>query len=68
VGWVLAGIVTFILLGVHTMTDARRQAENYYIGNPAQKTVYTVATGLACVGVIITAVEIALWISKTVGA
>lgn len=67
-GWVLAGIVTFILLGLHTGKDTKRQAESFYIGTPAQKTLYRVSAGLACVAVIITAVEIALWISKTVGA
>ena len=68
IGWVLAGIVTFILLGLHTAKDTRRQAENFYVGTPSQKTVYRAAAVLACVGIIITAVEIALWISKTVGA
>ncbi|WP_297005328.1 hypothetical protein [uncultured Corynebacterium sp.] len=68
VGWVLAGILTFILLGLHTAKDTKRQAESFYVGTPAQKTLYRVSAGLACVGVIVTAVEIALWISKTVGA
>ncbi|MGO1276222.1 MAG: hypothetical protein ACTMIG_09730 [Corynebacterium variabile] len=68
IGWVLAGIVTFILLGLHTAKDTRRRAESFYVGTQSQRTLYLVSAGLACLGVIITAVEIALWISKTVGA
>ncbi|WP_417288077.1 hypothetical protein [Corynebacterium variabile] len=68
IGWVLAGIVTFILLGLHTAKDTKRRAESFYVGNQSQQMLYRVSAGLACVGVIITAVEIALWISKTVGA
>ncbi|MGO1948326.1 MAG: hypothetical protein ACTH1D_01755 [Mycobacteriaceae bacterium] len=68
IGWALAGIVTFILLGIHTAKDTKRQAESFYVGTPSQKTVYRAAVVFACIGVIITAGEIALWISKTVGA
>ncbi|MDN5583180.1 MAG: hypothetical protein ACTH2Y_04160 [Corynebacterium sp.] len=67
-GWALAGIVTFILLGVHTAKDTRRRAENFYVETSSQAVLYKVAIGVACVGVIATAIEIALWISKTVGA
>lgn len=68
IGWALAGIVTFILLGLHTAKDTKRRAESFYVGTQSQQTLYRVSAGLACLGVIITAVEIALWISKTVGA
>lgn len=67
-GWVLAGLATVILLGLHSGEDNRRRAENLYIGTPRQTTVFRTAGITAVIGVLITAVEIALWISKTVGA
>ncbi|MDO5668768.1 MAG: hypothetical protein Q4G50_02065 [Corynebacterium sp.] len=66
-GWVLAGIVTFILAGLHISADTKRQAESLYISNPTQAMLYFAALGLGVVGVLITAVEIALWFGKAFG-
>ena len=66
-GWALSGVVTFILLGLHISADTRRQAASFYISNPTQTLLYRTALGLGVVGVIITAVEIALWFGKAFG-
>lgn len=66
-GWVLAGIITFILAGLHISADTKRQAESLYISNPTQTLLYRAALGLGVIGVIITAVEIALWFGKAFG-
>ncbi|QXA54180.1 hypothetical protein I6L56_09970 [Corynebacterium freneyi] len=63
-GWALAGIVTFILLGVHLTEDTKRQASGPYIGNAGQIALYRAAAGIGLVAVIVTAIEIALWASK----
>lgn len=63
-GWALAGIVTFVLLGVHLMEDTKRQAAGPYIGNAGQIALYRAAAGIGLVAVIVTAIEIALWASK----
>lgn len=67
-GWVLAGIVTFFVLGVYMRKDTERRAESFYVADPAQSRIRQMALATALVGVLVTAVEIALWISKTVGA
>lgn len=67
-GWVCAGIATFILLGLHVMADTKRQTSGLYISNPTQKLLQYAAMGLGVIGVIITAVEIALWFGKAFGA
>lgn len=67
-GWALSGLVTFVLLGIYTAKDTQRRAESFYVEDGGQTTLYRVAGGIAIVGVVITAIEIALWISKTVGA
>lgn len=66
-GWALAGIVTFVLLGVHLTEDTRRQAAGPYIGNSMQSALYRVAAGVGLVAVVVTAIEIALWASKLGG-
>lgn len=66
-GWALAGIVTFILLGLHLLEDTRRQASGPYIGTASQTTLYRAAAGVGLLAVVATAIEIALWASK-VGA
>lgn len=63
-GWALAGIVTFVLLGMHLMEDTRRQAAGPYIGSTGQVALYRAAAGIGLVAVIVTAIEIALWASK----
>src|SRR5699024_7321292 len=66
-GWVAAGIITFILLGLHIQADTRRQAAGFYISNPTQTLLYRAALGVGVIGVLITAVEIALWFGKAYG-
>lgn len=64
-GWALAGIVTFVLLGAHLVADTRRQAEGPYISTWAQTVLYRVAAVVGILAVVATAIEIALWASKT---
>lgn len=66
-GWALAGIITFILLGLHVSADTKRQTASLYISNSTQTLLYRVALGLGVIGVLITAVEIALWFGKAFG-
>lgn len=66
-GWFTAGIVTFILLGLHIQADTRRQAAGLYVSNPTQTLLYRAALGVGAVGVLINAVEIALWFGKAYG-
>lgn len=68
IGWAFAGIVTFIALGLYTGQDTKRRAESFYVADGSQAVRYRVTAGVAVVGVLVTAVEIALWISKTMGA
>lgn len=63
-GWVGSGIFAFVLLGVYLNQDNKLRAEKPYIGNAKQVLLYRATIALAFLGVIITAVEIALWISK----
>ncbi len=66
-GWVLGGIVSFILLGLHFGANNRRQAESYYIENTTQTLLARATLFFGSVAVIATAAEIALWLSKTIG-
>lgn len=67
IGWFLAGIAGFILLGLHIGADNRRKAAGLYIENPTQTLLVRATLALGSIAVIITAVEIALWLSKTIG-
>lgn len=67
-GWIFAGIVTFIVLGLYTGQDTKRRAESFYVTDDRQTLRYRITAGVAVVGVLVTAVEIALWLSKTLGA
>lgn len=66
-GWVMAGIVGFLLIGMHMRADNRRQAENFYIENPMQYVLMRATIIIGSLAVVGTAFEIALWLSKTVG-
>lgn len=63
-GWAGSGVLAFVLLGVYLNQDNKLRAEKPYIGNGNQVLLYRATVALAFLGVIITAVEIALWISK----
>lgn len=67
-GWLLAGIVSFILLGLYTLKDTQRQAETFYIEDTTQTLLYRVIMGGSFVLVIVAAVEIAFYVGKAVGA
>lgn len=67
-GWVFAGTLTFILLGLHTAVDTRRQTESFYVSSPGQIMLYRITAGIAVLGVIMTAVELALWFGKAFGS
>lgn len=64
IAWVLCGVVTFILAGRYTMKDNKLRANSVYVAKDSQKTLYWVALGIGSVGVLLTAIEIALWASK----
>ncbi|MBV7294584.1 hypothetical protein KRX51_01465 [Corynebacterium sp. TAE3-ERU12] len=64
-GWILAGVVTFVLVGVHTIADTQRQAAGPYLSTPAQEWLYRVAIVVGLAGVVLTAIEIAMWAAKT---
>lgn len=66
-GWAMAGIVGFLLLGMHMRADNRRQAESFYIENPMQYVLTRATIIIGSCAVVGTAFEIALWLSKTVG-
>ncbi|WKD62047.1 hypothetical protein CCICO_10240 [Corynebacterium ciconiae DSM 44920] len=68
VGWVFAGILTFVAIGFHKIADNRRKAESFYVENTAQTALLRAALALGAVSVVITAIEFALAVSKTVGA
>ncbi|RAV33070.1 hypothetical protein [Corynebacterium heidelbergense] len=65
--WLAAGIVTFVLLGVYTLADTKRQAHGLYISNDSQVATYRIVVGVALLATIAAAVEIALYFSKTIG-
>lgn len=62
--WLLCGVVAFILLGLYTIQDNKLRAERPYMSNPTQQILYRVTVGVGAVGVVVSAVEIALWFSK----
>ncbi|WP_018023265.1 hypothetical protein [Corynebacterium ulceribovis] len=65
IGWALAGIATFVLLGVYLTEDTKRQSEGPYIGIYGQIVTYRAAAGIGLVAVVVTAIEIALSVSKS---
>lgn len=67
-GWLLAGIVSFIFLGLYTLKNTQRQAETFYIENTTQTLLYRLIMGGSFVLVIVAAVEIAFYVGKAVGA
>ncbi len=67
-GWLLAGIVTFVLLGLYTLKNTQRQAETFYIEDTTQTLLYRVIMGGSFLLVIVAAVEIAFYVGKAVGA
>ncbi|WP_246817259.1 MULTISPECIES: hypothetical protein [unclassified Corynebacterium] len=67
-GWLLAGIVSFILLGLYTLKNTQRQAETFYVEDTTQTLLYRIIMGGSFVLVIIAAVEIAFYVGKAVGA
>ena len=64
VGWVLCGVIALVMVGVYTIQDSKVRAASFYVANTTQLTVRGVTLGLALAGVILTAFEIALWVSK----
>ncbi|MFR9819137.1 hypothetical protein ACWWUQ_00860 [Corynebacterium striatum] len=67
-GWVLAGIVAFVLLGLYTLQNTRRQAESFYIEDTRQTLVYRLVMISGFVLVVASAVEIAFYVGKVMGA
>lgn len=67
-GWLLAGIMSFILLGLYTLKNTQRQAETFYIEDTTQTLLYRIIMGGSFVLVIVAAVEIAFYVGKAVGA
>ena len=67
-GWVLAGIVAFVLLGLYTLQNTRRQAESFYIEDTRQTLVYRLVMIGGFLLVIASAVEIAFYVGKVMGA
>ena len=67
-GWLLAGIVSFILLGLYTLKNTQRQAETFYVEDTTQTLLYRIIMGGSFVLVIVAAVEIAFYVGKAVGA
>lgn len=66
-GWALAGIVSFVLLGIYTLKNTQRQAETFYIEDTTQTLLYRIIMGASFIVVIGAAVEIALFVGKAVG-
>ncbi|WP_232760836.1 MULTISPECIES: hypothetical protein [unclassified Corynebacterium] len=66
-GWLLAGIVSFILLGIYTLKNTQRQAETFYVEDTTQTLLYRLIMGGSFVLVIVAAVEIAFYVGKAVG-
>ena len=66
-GWALAGIVSFVLLGIYTLKNTQRQAETFYIEDTTQTLLYRVIMGASFIVVIGAAAEIALFVGKAVG-
>lgn len=62
IGWFLAGILSFVLLGVHVTEDTKRQAAGPYIGTIGQVYLYRASVAIGLLGVILTAVALAQWI------
>ncbi|HAT6550210.1 TPA: hypothetical protein JAK04_000826 [Corynebacterium striatum] len=67
-GWVLAGIVAFVLLGLYTLQNTKRQAESFYIEDTRQTLVYRLVMISGFVLVVASAVEIAFYVGKVMGA
>lgn len=67
-GWVLAGIVAFVLLGLYTLQNTRRQADSFYIEDTRQTLVYRLVMIGGFVLVVASAVEIAFYVGKVMGA
>lgn len=64
IGWVLCGVVTLVMVGVYTIQDNKIRASTFYVADTTQTTLRGVALGLGLLGVVLTAIEIALWVSK----
>lgn len=64
IAWILCGLVTFVLLGVYTIRDNALRANSVYVAQDLQTVLYRLALGLGGLGVLLTAFEIALWVSK----
>lgn len=62
IGWFLAGILSFVLLGIHVTEDTKRQAAGPYIGTIGQVYLYRASVAIGLLGVILTAVALAQWI------
>ena len=67
-GWLLAGIVAFVLLGLYTLKNTQRQAETFYVEDTTQTLLYRIIMGGSFLLVIAAAVEIAFYVGKVVGA
>lgn len=63
-GWVLSGIIAFVLVGVHKVVDNKRKSAAVYLENSTHGVVARVTLAAGALGVVITAVEISLWVSK----
>ncbi|MBP3089258.1 hypothetical protein EML15_08880 [Corynebacterium sp. sy017] len=64
VGWLLCGVISFVVLGIYLMKDNAIRAANPYIGNGTQVLLYRLSIAAGLLGVLITGCEIALWFSK----
>ncbi|GAA1471536.1 hypothetical protein CFELI_12590 [Corynebacterium felinum] len=63
-GWVLSGIIAFVLVGVHKVVDNKRKSAACYLENSTHVALTRLALAVGAIGVVITAIEISLWVSK----
>ncbi|WP_018021315.1 hypothetical protein [Corynebacterium doosanense] len=64
IGWLLCGVFALVLLGIYSIQDNKIRAGSFYVSNPAHSAVRGITLGLAMLGVVLAAVEIALFVSK----
>lgn len=64
IGWVLAGPVAIGALAIYTSADTRRRAQPLYVAPNWLTAGYYACLGVCLVGVIISAVRIALWVGR----
>ncbi|MYM20134.1 hypothetical protein GSY69_09180 [Brevibacterium sp. 5221] len=63
-GWLLAGPVAIVLLGVFASVDTRRRAEALYAVDPTARLLYGVCAVVCAAAVITTAILAAVWVGR----